>query len=506
MPNVKELPIQPTKAVTKVTQDSQLATSLHPHLLRTMVVLDGVCRNINQLTFTSRPSLPYTLQGLQELLDRFRSLPDSSPEEAHQELSLVPVSPSKDALEDLPIEPDVQVLKTIGKGTFGFIQLCRNINPDNHNNPLPISSLSCKQKTFVFPLPNEGADGSKTEVVTVPREHLFVRKLVRAKSRAKEEATGRVWIDPLIERNILRQVAHPNIVYYRDAYRLPRYNVISLEYVDGSSLQELIVRHNKTQTPLDDIKILSFFVQICLALDYLHENNMMHRDLKPANVLVNQRGIVKLCDFGLSIHHEKEVHKSVISNAVLGTPYFMAPEVTQGRYYGPAADVWSLGVLLYYMITLRKPFEGKDKFEVAVSINNNTPDQSLVPNTFNPLLRQLLFEGLLKKKPSERPTIREVLLTEFMTHWRKENIKRYTDVVNKSGNPVDQTALRILVEQNKRIDESLSSPQSTEKRHKERKISVERRVNSSIFSMFKVAPPPIEVDANASLAAQAGTS
>lgn len=511
MPNVKELPKPPTKAKSKVTQDSQSVTALHPHLLRTMAVLDGVCSNLNRLRFTSRPSLPYTLQ---ELFDHFGSLPESPPEDDLEDLSLdpnIPASPSNDALEDLPIGADIQVLKTIGKGNFGITQLCRDKKyPDNHTNPLPISSLSCSEQTFVFTLHKESSERMETEVVTVPSKHLFIRKLVRAKNRAKEEAEGRVWIDPLIERNILRQIAHPNIVYYRDAYRLQGYDVISLEYVDGGSLQDRIAHHNQTGTRLTETKILSIFVQICMALDYLHENNIMHRDLKPGNVLITKRRIVKLCDFGLSIQHEKEVHKPGISNTVLGTPYYMAPEVTQGCYYGPTADVWSLGVLLYYIVTLRKPFEGKDTREVAESINNNTPDQSLIPNTFHPLFKQLLFEGLLKKNPSERPTIREVLQTEYMTYWRNKNIESYAAVVHKFGNPLDQTALRILVEQNKRIDASLSSPPFTEKLHKERQISVERRVNASILSMFKkpghVAPPPTEVDANAALPAQARKS
>lgn len=91
-----------------------------------------------------------------------------------------------------------------------------------------------------------------------------------------------------------------------------------------------------------------------MALNHCHKQNIVHRDIKPENMMFDHEGSIRLVDFGLAIQTNKTLH------TMAGTPYFMAPEIFAGNY-GPKCDVWSLGVVLYMIVTGELPFTGKDR-------------------------------------------------------------------------------------------------------------------------------------------------
>jgi len=106
---------------------------------------------------------------------------------------------------------------------------------------------------------------------------------------------------------------------------------------------------------MDEALILNWFTQICLAIKHCHDRKILHRDLKAQNIFLTENDIVKLGDFGIA-----KVLKNTVEHAVtiVGTPYYLSPEIIQNTPYSFKSDIWSLGVLLYEMCALKPPFNG----------------------------------------------------------------------------------------------------------------------------------------------------
>ena len=114
---------------------------------------------------------------------------------------------------------------------------------------------------------------------------------------------------------------------------------------------------------MDEETILSWFTQICLALKHIHDRKILHRDLKAQNVFLMKSGIVKLGDFGIA---RVLSSTSEMAATVVGTPYYISPEIVQSNTYNFKTDVWSIGVLLYEMCALKPPFNGQNLHQLAV--------------------------------------------------------------------------------------------------------------------------------------------
>ena len=125
--------------------------------------------------------------------------------------------------------------------------------------------------------------------------------------------------------------------------------IITDYYSNGDSS-----RYCKKENKLSEDKILKIFTQLCVAVNYLHKNNIIHRDIKPGNILLDNDFNVCLCDFGVS---KKMTNK--ITNTFIGTPLFMSPEQISNRYYDIKIDIWSLGCVLYELEYCRPPFNGQ---------------------------------------------------------------------------------------------------------------------------------------------------
>jgi len=147
-----------------------------------------------------------------------------------------------------------------------------------------------------------------------------------------------------------------DVSYIREKSRLD----IITELYNGRNLNNLISKYKAIQKQIPDNLIWSIFIQICIGLQYLHSNGVIHRDLKPANILLNDKDNprkIVICDFGASICLEGE---NLHCFTKIGTPYFMSPEQNNADFYDKKTDIWSLGCILYELITLEKPFEANN--------------------------------------------------------------------------------------------------------------------------------------------------
>jgi len=205
--------------------------------------------------------------------------------------------------------------------------------------------------------------------------------------------------DVLENFKLVHGLKHPNIASVdfleRDEYRA--YFLI-MEYAEGQSLARWIKRKWRAGQP-ELSEVAAIVRQIASALDYAHGRKILHRDIKPANVMIDAQGAVKVLDFGLA----SEVRSSMTALSQNpansgGTPNYLAPEQFKGRYPGPAADQYALGVLTYQMLAGHLPF-GADDFDVLrAAVCNEAPEAvDGLPEAVN-----LCLQKVLSKDPKER--------------------------------------------------------------------------------------------------------
>ncbi|RME02629.1 MAG: serine/threonine protein kinase [Planctomycetota bacterium] len=209
----------------------------------------------------------------------------------------------------------------------------------------------------------------------------------------------------------IRSLNHPNIVKALDFGIDTKYQYyfLAMEYVEGESLAQWLKREGRIPV----IKSLEIAQSISLALDYAYKKNIIHRDIKPENILFSRQGAVKILDFGLAKKlDEKNITRS---GEMLGTPYYVAPEITQGeKDLTVAADIYSLGITLFQMISGKVPFDKPTCMQVIMQHMMDPLPQiqplapELPPSFVSPL--QNLLEKMTSKNPKERISPAQLLV------------------------------------------------------------------------------------------------
>ena len=210
--------------------------------------------------------------------------------------------------------------------------------------------------------------------------------------------------DVFNEATILGKLDHQNIIKFFEVFdsKIPKHTLnIVTEYADGGDLSEKIKSQNNK--PFTESEILDYFTQICLALKHIHEKKIIHRDLKSGNIFLMKSGLVKLGDFGIAKGFKNTMDKA---QTMVGTPYYLSPEILENKPYDEKIDIWSLGVLLYEMMTFKMPFNASSLPMLSVKImrGNYTPP----PSVYTKDLREIVSKCLMVN-PSKRPTIQEIL-------------------------------------------------------------------------------------------------
>ncbi|HEX5450641.1 MAG TPA: Stk1 family PASTA domain-containing Ser/Thr kinase [Gaiellaceae bacterium] len=160
---------------------------------------------------------------------------------------------------------------------------------------------------------------------------------------------------------------HPNIVSIFDRGRAEGTYYIAMEYLDGRTLKELLVRNGPTPVPI----AIDYSRQILGALAFAHRNNIIHRDIKPHNVVVGRDGRLKVTDFGIARSGTSQMTEA---GSIVGTAQYLSPEQARGAPVDPRSDIYSLGIVLYEMLTGKVPFTGDTPVEIAMKHLSQVPE------------------------------------------------------------------------------------------------------------------------------------
>ncbi|KAM5268853.1 serine/threonine-protein kinase MARK2-like [Hipposideros larvatus] len=247
----------------------------------------------------------------------------------------------------------------------------------------------------------------------------------------------------LTEARCMARLRHPNVVQLFEIINTQGHLFITMEYIGGGNLLDYIHTHGRMM----EGEARDAFRQLVSAVEYCHEKGVIHLDIKPKNVLFSTDRKVKLTDFGIS-----ELYDGNKLNAFCGTPSYMAPEIIQMEAYdGPPADVWSLGVVLYHMVTGHTPFHSKDFGELARQI---TKGEYTVPHDISIQL-QILLSHLITVDPMKRSTLLQVMRDSWLNYGHREDL--LTPFREPPNNDLDSDVIKQMLVMGFKQDQILSA-------------------------------------------------
>lgn len=275
-------------------------------------------------------------------------------------------------------------------------------------------------KYFKRKLIGSGSYGEAWLAERVEDHRMFVAKtmnLIKMSTRDKQYAYSEI--------KCLANCRHPNIIEYMEDQEENDQLLIVMEFADSGDLDRQIkARAADNLRYFQEHEALFLFIQLCLALDHIHRHKMLHRDIKAANVLLTSGGLIKLGDFGFSRQYDDTV-SGVVANTFCGTPYYLAPELWNNQRYSKKADVWSLGVLLYEIMSLRRPFAASNmRALMAKVLEANFPP---LPDKYSPAFCAVV-KAVLCVDANERPSISDIFQMPFI----QEGLRVFLRTIRKN--------------------------------------------------------------------------
>lgn len=242
------------------------------------------------------------------------------------------------------------------------------------------------------------------------------------------------------EGEALRRLEHPNIVKVFMTVEENEQHYLIMEYVAGGSLATKLQK--ETALPVEQTIALS--LELADALTRAHHLNILHRDIKPANILLSQDGTPRLTDFGLArLSNSPSI---TTTGSIIGTPYYLSPEACYQQDVDERTDIWAFGIVIFEMLTGRRPFTGDTLFDVVYAIKNQPiPEWALQKEDIPPALADLISGMLRKDRPARIGSARQVgAELEKIQKWLEKPANLRTPVHEKN---IDSNAgkIRILI-------------------------------------------------------------
>lgn len=226
---------------------------------------------------------------------------------------------------------------------------------------------------------------------------------------------------------------HPNCIkFYEDAEEDGQL-IIIMGFADAGDLDRQIKsRATDSKRYFQEHEVLFLFMQMALAMQHIHHTkHMMHRDLKPANIMLNSNGLAAVADFGFSHQYESTVSGNV-ANTYLGTPYYMSPELWNNKRYSSKADVWALGVMLFEMAALTRPFSAGSMKALHQRITSGGPPAKL-PDKYSNELNELI-RAILIVDPAKRPSMNDIFCIPYM----RKGLASFMETIERNAKIADE--------------------------------------------------------------------
>ncbi|GAW81298.1 serine/threonine-protein kinase Nek1 [Plasmodium gonderi] len=282
-----------------------------------------------------------------------------------------------------------------------------------------MSTSTCKKigRYEVLKSIGRGSFGIVTAVKNDKEEIFVVKQLDMSCMNYKEKMNVVNELRALVEVSM-----HPFIVRYKEAFLENNTLCVVMDYCSKGDLGQYIKRNKKMKTFIPESKIRRWLLQIITAIKFMHDKKLIHRDLKCNNIFLDEDERAKVGDFGLVkiFEHTEEAH------TLCGTIGYMAPEICKNAPYSFPADIWSLGVILYELMSLRHPFksDNSNMLSMAQKICEDEPDP--LPTNYSKDLIHLCH-WMLKKNSQDRPTSCDIIATDYLqneVHLLKSEILR----------------------------------------------------------------------------------
>ena len=256
-------------------------------------------------------------------------------------------------------------------------------------------------------------------------------------------------------------LSHPNIVGVYDVGREGNINYIVMELIEGDTLNKIIER----EAPMDYRKVIDISKQVAQALRVAHKNKIIHRDVKPHNIMITEDGVVKLADFGIA----RAVNDATLSTGskIVGSVHYFSPEQARGNYVDERSDIYSLGIVMYEMLTGKVPFDGDNPVTVALKHIN---EEIVPPIELEPGIPPALDRCVMKatsKYQTNRYANADELIQEL------ENISFVTTVTD--GTIFESS--EVTEKRKKRREEyEAEVEKEVEERERERKKKIRKKI------------------------------